>query len=125
MLNLMVRVSRYVILALIVLYTLLDFYYVTKKTERGRNSVVSVQSFLMYILHFLMSVILFSYYEDLTILIFYVISLLVFVLYQQIYPAIYKRADRHLLNNVLFLAMLGLTIQARLKVNKALSLIHI
>lgn len=119
MLNLMVRVSRYVILALIVLYTLLDFYYVTKKTERGRNSVVSVQSFLMYILHFLMSVILFSYYEDLTILIFYVISLLVFVLYQQIYPAIYKRADRHLLNNVLFLAMLGLTIQARLKVNKA------
>lgn len=119
MLNLMVRISRYVILALIVLYTLLDFYYVTKKTERGRNSVVSVQSFLMYILHFLMSVILFSYYEDLTILIFYVVSLLVFVLYQQIYPAIYKRADRHLLNNVLFLAMLGLTIQARLKVNKA------
>ena len=76
MLNLMVRVSRYVIVALVVLYTLLDLYYFTKKTERGQNSVVSVQSFLMYVLQFLMSVILFSYYEDISILIFYVVSLL-------------------------------------------------
>lgn len=119
MLNLMVRVSRYVIVALVVLYTLLDLYYFTKKTERGQNSVVSVQSFLMYVLQFLMSVILFSYYEDISILIFYVVSLLVFAVYQQVYPAIYRRADRHLLNNVLFLVMLGLTVQARLKVNKA------
>ncbi len=119
MLNLMVRVSRYVIVALVVLYTLLDLYYFTKKTERGQNSVVSVQSFLMYVLQFLMCVILFSYYEDISILIFYVVSLLVFAVYQQVYPAIYRRADRHLLNNVLFLVMLGLTVQARLKVNKA------
>lgn len=119
MLNLMVRISRYVIMALVLLYTLLDFYYFSKKTDRGRNSVVSVQSFLMYVLQFLMSVILFSFYEDISILIFYVISLLVFIIYQEVYPAIYKRADRHLLNNVLFLVMLGLTVQARLKVNKA------
>lgn len=119
MLNLMVRASRYVIVALVLLYTVLDFYYFSKKTEHGKNSVVSVQSFLMYVLQFLMSVILFSFYEDISILIFYVVSLLVFVLYQKIYPAIYKRADRHMLNNVLFLVMLGLTMQARLKVNKA------
>lgn len=119
MLNLMVRMSRYVITVLIVLYTLLDFYYFSKKTERGKNSVVSVQAFLMYVLQFLMSVILFSYYEDVSILVFYVVSLLVFVLYQKIYPAVYKRADRHLLNNVMFLVMLGLTVQARLKVNKS------
>lgn len=119
MLTLMVRISRYVITALVLLYTLLDFYYFSKKTERGKNSVVGVQSFLMYVLQFLMSVILFSYYEDISILIFYVISLLVFIIYQEVYPAIYKRADRHLLNNVLFLVMLGLTVQARLKVNKA------
>ena len=119
MLNLMVRISRYVIMALVLLYTLLDFYYFFKKTERGKNSVVSVQSFLMYVLQFLMNVILFSFYEDISILIFYVISLLVFIIYQEVYPAIYKRADRHLLNNVLFLVMLGLTMQARLKVNKA------
>ena len=73
----------------------------------------------MYVLQFLMSVILFSYYEDIAILIFYVITLLVFIIYQKVYPAIYKRADRHMLNNVLFLVMLGLTIQARLKPNKA------
>ena len=91
MLNLMVRISRYVITVLIVLYTLLDFYYFATKTERGKNSVVSVQAFLMYVLQFLMSVILFSYYEDVSILVFYIVALLVFVLYQKIYPAIYGR----------------------------------
>ena len=119
MLNLMVRVSRYLITALLVLYTILDFYYFTKKTESGKNSVVSVQSFLMYTLQFLFTVILFAFYEDITIVILYVASLLVFIIYQSVYPAIYKRADRHLLNNVMFLVMIGLTIQARLKLNKA------
>lgn len=119
MLNLMVRVSRYLITGLVVLYTILDFYYFTKKTESGKNSVVSVQSFLMYTLQFLFTAILFAFYEDITIVILYVASLLVFILYQSVYPAIYKRADRHLLNNVMFLVMIGLTIQARLKLNKA------
>lgn len=119
MLNLMVRISRYVIVALVLMYTILDIYYFSRKTERGRNSIVGVQSFLMYVLHFLMNVILFAYYEKITILIFYVITLMVFILYQKIYTAIYKRADRHLLNNALFLVMFGLTVQARLKTDKA------
>lgn len=119
MLGLMVRISRYIIIMLVVMYTLLNFYYFSRKTEERRISIVRVQSFLMYVLHFLVSVILFSHYEDMGLLIFYMATLLVMVLYQEIYPALYRRADRQLLNNVMFLVMIGLTMQARLKLNKA------
>ena len=119
MAGLLVRVSRYIVISLVHLFTLMDFYYFTKKTERGRIHVVMLQSVLMYTLQFLAGIILFAAHEDVAILLFYAAQLLVFALYQKIYPAIYRRADRQLINNVLFLVEIGLIMQERLKMNKA------
>ena len=119
MLTLMVRFSRYVILLLVAMYMVLDLICFSRKSEEGKNSCVAVMSFLMYLLQLLMSVILFSYYGNISLMIFYMATLLVFLIYQQVYPTIYRRADRQLLNNVLFLVMIGINIQSRLKLNKA------
>jgi len=119
MMSLVVRMSRYIILGCVLLYTLLNFLYFTRKKEGGRNGIISMQAFLMYFLHFLMSALLFAYYEEFQILIFYAATLAVFIIYQSVYASVYKRADRHLLGNAMFLAMMGLMTQARLSPPKA------
>lgn len=119
MLNMIVSASRYLVLFLVILYTILNFYYYLKKSTIDRNHVVHLQNLLMYVLHFVLSVLLFFHYEEIQILFFYVATLAVLAIYQKVYPEIYKRADRHLVNNVLFLVMIGLSMQARLKPMKA------
>lgn len=119
MLNMIVSTSRYLVLALVVLYTILNFYYYLKKNNQEKNTVVSVQNFFLYVLHFILNMLLFFHYEEVQILVFYISTFVVLVVYQTVYPEIYKRADRHLVSNVMFLVMIGLAMQARLKPAKA------
>lgn len=113
--HLIVELSKYLLIVMMACYVFCNFYYFSKKTERGRNYVVNLQIFFMLFIHFLGFLILYLNTENIQMLLFYAMQLAFFVAYLFIYPEIYRRANRQLVVNSALLMAVGLIMQTRLE----------
>ena len=113
--HLIVELSKYLLIVMMICYVFCNFYYFSKKTERGRNYVVNLQIFFMLFIHFLGFLILYLNTEDMLMLLFYAMQLAFFVAYLFIYPEIYRRVNRQLVVNSALLMAVGLIMQTRLE----------
>lgn len=113
--HLIVELSKYLLIIMMICYVFCNFYYFSKKTERGRNYVVNLQIFFMLFIHFLGFLILYLNTENIQMLLFYAMQLAFFVAYLFIYPEIYRRANRQLVVNSALLMAVGLIMQTRLE----------
>ena len=71
MVNLVTEISRYLMLIIMVLYTILNFYVLRKNDLRWQNRVCRKQIFLVFLLQCLGYLILYLRTEDTKILAFY------------------------------------------------------
>ena len=99
MTNLIVELSKYLLLILMVGYVFFQYFYYRKKTDAGRRHMVGMQNFFLFCVHFLGYLILFLKTEDSKILVMYAIQLVFFAAYILLYRAIYKNASRQLVTN--------------------------
>lgn len=120
MTNLIVEVSRYLIILLIAIYTYYNFRFFSMKDEEGRNYTCGRQLVCMFMLHFLANLLIVLNTESEELILFYGMQVLFFICYIYLTRWLYRNVSRLLLNNVCMLLCTGFIILTRLNPEKAM-----
>ncbi len=119
MINIIVELSKYVILTLMIIYTLLCFYLVVKKPVAGRSGFLRSQITLTFFLDFTAFLVIFLKTFDFKVVVFYAEMMLYFAVIQILYRRIYRNASMLLLNNMCMLLSVGFIMLCRLDIASA------
>lgn len=120
MINVIIDVSRYVIILLMMSYTWWNFRYFSLKDEWRKRKVCKLQNIVMFLLHLLAYGILYLQTGDERIVLFYVAQTVFFLCYIWLYGMFYRNVSRLLVNNTCMLIAVGLIILSRLSFERAL-----
>lgn len=120
MTNLIIQVSKYLIIILMALYTLQCYTVFGKKDEDAREYLFLRQNMLMFAMHFVAFMVLYLQRTELTLLLFYGAQALylaaVLILFRNLYPL----ASRLLINNMCMLICTGFIMITRLDYDKSI-----
>ncbi len=120
MTNLIIQVSKYLIIILMALYTLQCYTVFGKKDEDAREYLFLRQNMLMFAMHFVAFTVLYLQQTELTLLLFYGAQALylaaVLILFRNLYPL----ASRLLINNMCMLICTGFIMITRLDYDKSI-----
>ncbi len=119
MINLIVEISKYVMIFLMILYAYLNFRFFGVKDEEKQNRICVEQNFLMFVIHFLAYLTLYLKLEDGQILMFYWIQVFFFLAYLILSRVFYRNISRLLLNNMCMLLCVGFVMLTRLDPDRA------
>ncbi|MBQ5699180.1 MAG: FtsW/RodA/SpoVE family cell cycle protein, partial [Lachnospiraceae bacterium] len=120
MTNLIVEISRYLIILLIAIYTYYNFRFFSMKNEEDRNYACSRQLVCMFMLHFLANLLIVLNTKSEELILFYGMQVLFFVCYLSLSKFFYKKISRLLLNNICMLLGTGFIILTRLNPDRAI-----
>ena len=119
MINVIVELSKYVILTLMIVYTFHCFYTVRQPDEENRNELLRQQLLLIFFIDFTAFLILYLKTFNFKIVEFYAEMLLFFAAIQILYRLFYKKASILLLNNMCMLLSVGFIMLCRLDISAA------
>lgn len=121
MANIIINVSKYIILILMALYTLSCFVVFKEESERERDSKLNKQIVYVFLIHFLcyLTLALDNADDMMEIVIFYGLQIFVATIYMYIYHYIYPYSSRVITNNMSFLMLIGYTMLTRLDFSMA------
>ncbi len=120
MINLIIDVSRYLMILLVALYTYLNFRYFSFQDEKRKNSICRRQNIFMFLIHLLAYGIIWLETEDERMLVFYGVQVLFFLSYLFLYRLFYRNLSKLLVNNMCMLLSVGFIMLTRLSFDKAL-----
>ena len=120
MINVIIDVSRYIIIILMMIYTWWNFRYFSVRAEEKKHKVCRYQSIAMFLIHMLAYAILYLKTEDERMLLFYLAQLIFFLSYMWLYRLFYRNVSRLLVNNASMLLCIGFIILSRLSLDKAI-----
>lgn len=120
MTNLVVEISRYLMILLITIYTYYNFRFFSMKDDEGRNMACKRQLVCLFMLHFLANLVIFANTSSMTLLAFYGAQLVFFVVYIYLYRFFYRNVSRILVNNTCLLLATSFVILTRLNPNLAM-----
>lgn len=118
MVNLIVDVSKYMIILLIAVYTYLNFRFFGVNEDKKRR-ICWKQNMVMFLLHFLAYMILYLMTDDTKILIFYGIQVVFFLCYIHLTRMFYHNISRLLVNNICLLLSVGFIMLTRLSFDRS------
>ena len=119
MINVIVELSKYVILTLMIVYTFYCFYLVRKQNEEEKKESLRRQIMLIFFMDFTAFLVVFLKTGDFQVVVFYVEMMVFFTLIQILYRIFYKKASLLLLNNMCMLLSVGFIMLCRLDVATA------
>ena len=119
MVNVIIEVSKYLMILLMAVYTYLNFSYFRWKEDWRQNRVCSKQNAAMFIMHFVAYTILFLKTNDERMILFYLAQVIFFGCYIWLYRLFYRNVSRILVNNMCMLLCVGFIILSRLSFEKA------
>ena len=119
MINVIVELSKYVILTLMVIYTFHCFYMVKQQSEEERNESLRQQLMLIFFMDFTAFLVIYLKTDKFQVVIFYIEMMAFFAGIQILYRLLYKKASILLLNNMCMLLSVGFIMLCRLDVSTA------
>ncbi|MDO5362162.1 MAG: FtsW/RodA/SpoVE family cell cycle protein [Eubacteriales bacterium] len=119
MINVIVELSKYVILTLMVVYTFHCFYMVKKQDEEEKNDALRQQLMLIFFMDFTAFLVIYLKTNNFEVIIFYIEMMVFFAAIQILYRLFYKKASLLLLNNMCMLLSIGFVMLARLDLETA------
>ncbi|MFT4005806.1 MAG: FtsW/RodA/SpoVE family cell cycle protein [Lacrimispora sp.] len=120
MINLIIDVSRYLMILMIALYTYLNFRFFSYRDEFRQKKICRHQNLIMFLIHLLAYGILWLETEDERILVFYLAQVVFFFSYIFIFRLFYRNVSRLLVNNMCLLLSIGLIMLTRLSFERAM-----
>lgn len=117
--NVIVEISRFVILILMTVYTIYGFAVFKIKNKRKQRFYYKVQRVLLFLNHFICNLVLYMNHFNRKILIFYLAQLAFLVGFGMLYPMVYRRISRTILNHMLMLFSISFVMLARLSFDSA------
>lgn len=118
--NIVVELSRYIIIIFTTIYTLYCFTVFRSSNKLRQNNIFHKQTTLMYMIHFICYGLLYLDSKNEKIIYLYLAELVFFILIKLIYKLVYKKLSIYILNNMLFLIMIGLVMLTRLSFDMAM-----
>ena len=119
MVNIIVELSKYLMIVLITMYTYLCFSIFGYSDPDRQRSMLRRQNVLMFMIHIIAFMVMYLEKEDIKILAFYVIQVILFITTITLYTNIYPKSSRLVVNNMCMLLCIGMIILARLNYEKA------
>lgn len=121
MTNLIVELSKYLMIMLIAGYTYECFSVLGKrKSKEKQKRIFARQTSLMLMLHLCAYLVIFTVTKDFSNLIFYAAQVILVVVVINCYRLFYPKASRLVINNMCMLLLLGFIILTRLNQEKAI-----
>ena len=119
MINVIVELSKYIILTLMIIYTFHCFYTVRQPDEEERNELLRQQLLLIFFIDFTAFLVIYLKTFNFQVVKFYAEMLLFFATIQILYRLFYKKASILLLNNMCMLLSVGFIMLCRLDISAA------
>ena len=119
MINIVVELSKFVILTLMLVYTALCYYLVSGRNASDRKGLLRSQITLTFFLDFVAFLVIFLKTFDFKVVIFYAEMMVYFAVILILYRRIYKNASMLLLNNMCMLLSVGFIMLCRLDIASA------
>ena len=124
MTNLIVEVSKYLMIFLMAIYTYANFRFFSFKDQEKKDKVCARQNRAMFAIHFLAYVVMYLKTGDENLkgmlMAFYAAQLVFFLSYIYLYRFLYRNVSRLLVNNACMLLCVGLIMLTRLSLGKEL-----
>ena len=120
MVNIYLTTAKYMLLILMAFYTYSSFYALKNSRKFNVNKVYILQTVIIYLMHFIGFTVIYLNVQNDTVILFYGIQVIYFVLTRGFTNIIYdKRVNKVVQNNMCMLLVIGLTILTRLSYTKA------
>ena len=119
MTNVIVELSKYLILTLMVIYTFYCFYLVMRQNDDDRAVSLLKQILLIFLMDTVAFMVLYLKARDFRILIFYAGMMVFFAAIQVVYRLLYPIASMLLINNMCMLLSIGFIMLCRLDIDSA------
>lgn len=120
MVNVIIEVSKYLMILLMAVYTYLNFSYFRYREEWGQKRVCRRQNVAMFLMHFVAYLILYLKSEDERVALFYLAQVVFLGAYIGLYQIFYRNLTRILVNNMCMLLCVSWIMMTRLSLDKAL-----
>ncbi|HIW22148.1 MAG TPA: FtsW/RodA/SpoVE family cell cycle protein [Candidatus Dorea intestinavium] len=121
MVQFIVEISKYLIIVLIAIYTLLCFVIFGVNSTEKQKGMLKNQNVVMFLFHLVAFIVLYLEKEmDIKIFGFYLMQILFFIIVLLAYTKLYPQVSRLVLNNMCMLLCIGFVILTRLKYELAL-----
>ena len=119
MVNIIVEVSKYLIIVLMAVYTFSCFSIFTKEYEEDEKSVLIRQNIVMFLMQFLAYMVLYLKTGEKKMLFFYAVQVILLLAVILLYSVIYPTVSKLIVNNMCMLISIGLVMITRLSYNSA------
>lgn len=120
MVNVIIEVSKYLMILLIAVYTYLNFSYFRYHGEQGQRRVCRRQNIAMFLMHFVAYLILYLKSEDERVVLFYLAQVVFLGAYIGLYQVFYRNLTRILVNNMCMLLCVGFIMITRLSYDQSI-----
>ncbi len=112
--SILIETSKYIIIILFAVYTWYCFTVFLGSNSDKKEKIYNKQKRIMYIIHFICSLVLFLNSLDYKIIAYYFIQLAFLIIVGKIYPYVYNGMSKIILNNMLMLITTGFIMLERL-----------
>lgn len=120
MINIIVGLSKYLIITIIIMYTYLCFSIFGYHDIEKKKGMLRRQNVLMYLFHLMAFIIMYLETEDIKVAAFYLMQVVLFGATILLYTHIYPKVSRLVVNNMCMLLCIGLIMLTRLAFDKAI-----
>lgn len=118
--NLIIELSKYLIIILFTVYTLYCFTVFRSHDKKRQNRVFTKQRVIMILIHLICYLLLYLDTKNIKILILYLCQLAFLLLTIGIYQLVYKKLSRLILNNMLMLLVISFVMLTRISYDSAI-----
>lgn len=119
MVNIIVELSKYLIIICMAVYTYECFSVFRYRDEKIKKKILRRQNKQMFAIHFMAYLVLYLKTDEIKMLVLYAIEVVMFAGVILLYTRIYPKVSRLIVNNMCMLLATGLIILARLSFNRA------
>ncbi|MEG0355470.1 MAG: FtsW/RodA/SpoVE family cell cycle protein [Lachnospiraceae bacterium] len=119
MVNIIVEVSKYLMILMIIIYTYQCFTVFGYQDEQKKKGILLRQNGLMFFIHFISFVILYCKTGQMKMILFYVAQAILLLAIILLYRLIYPKISKLVVNNMCMLLAIGFIMITRLSYDKA------
>lgn len=120
MVNIIIELSKYLMIILITMYTFLCFSIFGYQDPDKKRSMLRRQNVLMFMIQIIAFLAMYLEQEDIKLLAFYLVQVVLFGATILLYTNIYPNVSRLVINNMCMLLCIGFIMLTRLDYNKAM-----
>ena len=119
MVNIVVELSKYLMIIMIAIYTFECFAVFNFSDEHTKRSIMRRQNVLMFMIHFIAFLVMYLQTEEKKMIGFYAMQVVLFLAIILLYTKVYPKVSRLVVNNMCMLMSIGFIMITRLSYNKA------